>query len=96
MIGDLHAARYTDCVFDEDHFPAPGGERHPEEHWEMEWNATKMQSLDPRTSESELEVGRIIHLQSLANELSDAFTDLKRLARSHIHAVNAPERVQVP
>jgi hypothetical protein len=62
----------------------------------MEWNATKMQSLDPRTSESELEVGRIIHLQSLANELSDAFTDLKRVAWSHIHAVNAPERVQVP
>jgi hypothetical protein len=55
-----------------------------------------MQSLDPRTSESELEVRRIIHLQGLANELPDAFTDHKRVTRSHISAVNAPERVQVP
>ena len=62
MTGDLHTARYADCVFDEDHFPALGGERHPEECWEIEWNATGMQSLDPRTSESELEVQRIIHL----------------------------------
>jgi hypothetical protein len=58
-------------------------------------NATGMQSLDPRTSESELEVRKIIHLQSLANELLDAFTDHKRETRSHIPAVNAPERVHV-
>jgi hypothetical protein len=96
MTGDLHTARYADCVFDEDHFPALGGERHPEECWEIEWNATWMQSLDPHTSESELEVRRIIHFQGLTNELPDAFTDHKRVTRSHIPAVNAPERVQVP
>jgi hypothetical protein len=96
MTGDLHTARYANCVFDEDHFPALGGERHPEECREIEWNATVTQSLDPHTSESELEVQRIIHLQGLANELSDAFTDHKRVTRSHIPAVNAPERVQVP
>jgi hypothetical protein len=94
MTGDLHTTRYADCVFDEDHFPALGGERHPEECGKIEWNATRMQSLDPRTSE--LEVRRIIHLQGLANELPDAFTDHKRVTRSHIPAVNAPERVQVP
>jgi len=55
----------------------------------MECNG--LQYLDPRTSESEL-----IHLQNLANELPDAFTDHKRVTRSHIPAVNAPERVQVP
>ena len=55
-----------------------------------------MQSIDPPTSESELEVQRIIHLQNLANELLDAFTDHKKVIRSHIPAVNAPERVQVP
>jgi hypothetical protein len=81
MTGDLHMAWYTDCVFDEDHFPALGGERHPEECQEIEWNATQTQSLDPCTSESKLEVRRIIHLQSLANEQP---------------TVNAPERVQVP
>jgi hypothetical protein len=75
MTGDLHTTRYVDCVFDEDHFPTLGGERHPEECREIEWNATGMQSLDPRTSESELEVRRIIHLQSLANGLQVAFTD---------------------
>jgi hypothetical protein len=55
-----------------------------------------MQSLDLRTSESELEVQRIIHLQGLANELPDVFTDHKRVTKSHIPAINAPERVQVP
>ena len=96
MTGDLHMARYADCVFDEDDFPILGGDRHPEECREIEWNATGLQSLDPRTSESELEVQRIIHLQNLANELPDAFTDHKKMTRSHIPAVNAPERVQVP
>jgi len=61
MTGDLHTARYADCVFDEDHFPALGGDRHPEECWEIKWNTTMMQSLDPYTSESKLEVQRIIH-----------------------------------
>ena len=73
ITGDLHMTQYTDCVFDEDHFPALGGDRHLEECREIEWNATGLQSLDPRTSESELEVQRIIHFQNLANELPDAF-----------------------
>ena len=55
-----------------------------------------LQSIDPHTSESELEVQRIIHLQNIANELPDVFTDHKKVSRSHIPAVNAPERVQVP
>jgi hypothetical protein len=96
MTGDLHTARYVDCVFDEDHFPALGGERHPEECREIEWNATGMRSSDPHPSESEPGVRRIIHLQSLANELLDAFTDHKIVTRSHIPAVNASERVHVP
>ena len=96
MTGDLHTARYTDCVFDEDHFLAFRGDRHPEECREIEWNASGMQSLEPRTSESELEVQIIIHLQGLANELPDTLTDHKRVTRSHIPTVNAQERVQVP
>ena len=59
-------------------------------------DATGLQFLDPRTTESELEVQRIIHLQNLANELPDAFTDHKKVTRSHIPAGNALERVQVP
>lgn len=38
------------------------------------------------------QIVRIIHLQSLANNLSDAFTDSKRLIKSHIPAANAPEK----
>nr|CAD39881.2 OSJNBb0067G11.4 [Oryza sativa Japonica Group]CAE05263.2 OSJNBb0115I09.25 [Oryza sativa Japonica Group] len=71
------------------------GERHPEECRDIIWNATGMQSLDPRNSEAELEVQRIINLQNLANKLLDAFTDYKGMTRSHIPAVNAPERVEV-
>nr|AAK91878.1 Putative copia-type pol polyprotein [Oryza sativa]AAP52115.1 retrotransposon protein, putative, Ty1-copia subclass [Oryza sativa Japonica Group] len=95
MTGDLHTARYADCIFDEDHFPTLGGVRHLEECRDVIWNATGMQSLDPRTSEVELEVQRIINLQNIANKLPDAFTDYKGVTRSHIPAVNAPERVEV-
>nr|AAT85780.1 zinc knuckle domain containing protein [Oryza sativa Japonica Group] len=76
-------------------FPALGGERHPEECRDIIWNATGMQSLDPRTSEAELEVQRIINLQNIVNKLPDAFTDYKGVTRSHIPTVNAPERVEV-
>ena len=40
MTGDLRSARYADCVFDEDHFQALGGDRHLEECREIEWNAS--------------------------------------------------------
>ena len=60
----------------------------------MECNG--VESIDPHTSESELKVQRIIHLQNLANELSNAFTDHKKVTRSHIPTVIAPERIQVP
>jgi len=35
-------------------------------------------------------------LEGIENELLDAFTDHKRVTRSHIPEVNVPERVQVP
>jgi hypothetical protein len=96
MTRDLHTARYANYVFDEDHFPTLGGDRHQEEYREIEWNEKELQSLDPHTSECELEVQRIIHVQNLADRLPDAFTDHKRVTRSHISAVNAPERVKYP
>ena len=45
--------------------------------------------LDPPTKESELEVRRIMHLQSIANQLPDAFSDTKIVIKSHIPAANA-------
>ncbi|KAL0391165.1 UNVERIFIED_CONTAM: hypothetical protein Scaly_0473600 [Sesamum calycinum] len=52
--------------------------------------------LDPRTNDSELEVQRIIHLQSVANRLLDAFIDTKKVTKSHIPAENVPARLEVP
>ena len=39
---------------------------------------------------------KIIHLQNIANQLPDAFTDPKRVTKSHIPAVNAPIKIDVP
>ena len=54
-----------------------------------------IQSLDPRTNESELEVQKIINLQNIANNLPDAFTDYKGVTKSNVPAMNVPERVDV-
>ena len=47
-----------------------------------------MAHLDPCTSQCELEVQMIIHLQNLANELPDAFIDSKKVTKSYIPAAN--------
>ena len=55
-----------------------------------------MSHFDPRTNQSELEVQRIIQLQNLTNQLPDAFTDTKKVTKSHILAANTPARIDVP
>ena len=52
--------------------------------------------LDPHTKQSESEVQKIIHLQKIANQLPNAFTDTKRVTKSYISAVNAPARIEIP
>ena len=52
--------------------------------------------LDPRTKQSELEVQRIIHLQGLADQLPNAFTDLNKVLKSHIPAINALTHIEIP
>lgn len=97
-IGDLFTARYADCIFDEEHFPALGGGKYldSKECREIEWNSSSIHTLDPRSPDAEQEVQRIIHLQNLANDLPDAFTDLRGVSKLHIPAANAPERVEIP
>ena len=51
--------------------------------------------FNPRTKQCEQEVQRIIHLQSLANNMPDAFTDLKRVIKSYILAANASKKINV-
>ena len=67
----------------------------PEKRREITWNASVMSHFDPRTNQSELEIQRIIHLQNLANQLPDAFTDTKKMTKSHVHATNTPAWIDV-
>ncbi|GKD13676.1 retrovirus-related pol polyprotein from transposon TNT 1-94 [Tanacetum coccineum] len=58
----------------------------------MGWSEPSLLYLDPRTKQSKIEVQKIMHMQEIANQLPDAFTDTKRVTRSYIPAVNAPAR----
>jgi hypothetical protein len=91
LTGDLYTTRFADCIFNEDHFPALGGEfKYPNEYQEINWDDKSILSSDPRTQESELQVQKIIELQHFANNLSDAFTDYNGVTKSLNPAVNAP------
>jgi hypothetical protein len=97
LTGDLFIAWYADCIFNDDHFPALG--RDYKYHFkcqEINWDDKSILSSDPRTKETELHVQKIINLQNVANNLSDAFTDYKCVTKSWNHAVNTPKRVEVP
>ena len=74
---------------------SPGGEN-KQITKEISWHTTSLSYLNPCINMSELEVQKIIHLQNVANQLPDAFTDLKRITKSHIPVVNAPIRIEVP
>lgn len=93
--GDLFTARFKDCHFDESIFPILGGEN-KQLGKEICWKELSLSYLDPRTKECELEVQRIIHLQNLANQLPNAFSDPKNITKSHIPAINAPSKIDIP
>jgi hypothetical protein len=54
-----------------------------------------LEPLARDTTETKLQVQKTIHLQRLANELPNAFTNYKGITKSFNHARNAPERVEV-
>ena len=62
----------------------------PEARREITWNVSTLSHLDPHTNQCELKVQRIIHLQGIANQLLNVFTDNKKIVKSHILAVNTP------
>ncbi|KAJ0909475.1 hypothetical protein HanRHA438_Chr07g0322041 [Helianthus annuus] len=78
-------------------FPVLGGDKDKERlvTKEITWNASSLSNLDPRSGQCEYEVQNIIHLQRIANELPDAFTDTNRVTKSHVPASNAPARIEV-
>nr|GEV30249.1 putative copia-like polyprotein [Tanacetum cinerariifolium] len=93
--GDLCTARFAGCHFNESVFLTLGGDK-KQLGSEISWNELSLSHLDPRTKECKQEVQRIIHLQGLANQLPDAFTDLRRVTKSHILAANALVKIDVP
>ena len=97
LTGDLFMARYADYIFNEDHFPALGGDfKYQNECQKIIWNAQGIPPLDPRTLETEQQVQKIINLQHIVNNLPEAFTDYKGVTKSSYPASNVPERVEVP
>ncbi|KAL6124649.1 hypothetical protein ACLB2K_077161 [Fragaria x ananassa] len=73
---DLFTARFEDCHFDETYFPSLGGERNgnvPVEQQELSWSVPTTSHYDPRTSQSEIEVQRILDLQKIVDSMPDSF-----------------------
>ncbi|KAL4021530.1 hypothetical protein IC575_020332 [Cucumis melo] len=95
LTGDVFTARFADCQFNETNFPTLGGGIKKLKN-EIAWNVSLLSHLDPRTKQCELEVQKIIHLQSVANQMPDAFTDTKKVTKSYIPAANAPSRIEIP
>ena len=85
MTRNVFTARFANCHFNESVFPLLGGEKSiPKEQREISWKVSTMTHLDPHTNQCELEVQRIIHFQNIANQLPDAFIDIKKVTKSHI------------
>lgn len=77
---DLFTARFTDCYFDESIFLTLG-EENKQLVKEISWNELSLSHLDLHTKQHEHKVQKIIHMQKLANQLPDAFTDIKRATK---------------
>jgi hypothetical protein len=60
------------------------------------WDDKTILSSDPHTKEVDLQVQKIIELQQIASNLSDAFADYKCVTKSLSSVVNAPCRVEMP
>ena len=82
---DLFTERFAHCHFDEQNFPSLGGEKTKvNERREITWHASSLSYLDPGSNQCEREVQKIIHLQNIANQIPDAFTDSRKVIKSHI------------
>ncbi|GJZ86555.1 disease resistance CC-NBS-LRR class family protein [Tanacetum coccineum] len=95
LTGDAFTARCAYCHFNEAIFPPLGGEKKNHEKG-VSWSEPSLLYLDLCTKKSKTAVQRIMHMQEIANQLPDAFTDTKRVTKSYIPAVNAPTRVEIP
>ena len=79
LTGDQFQARFVDCHFNETIFSSLRGENVDlqKRNTELIWKATHFEYLDPKTKLCEQEVHRIVHLQSVVDQLPDAYIDNK-------------------
>ena len=95
LTGDVFIARFVDFHFNETTFPTLRGGTKKLEN-KITWNISLLSYLNPRTRQCELEVKKIVHLQSVANQMLDAFTDTKKVIKSYISAANTPSKIEIP
>ena len=95
---NLAEARFADCIFTEEYFPALGGGLHlsRDECREITCESMTINTYDPHTKETEQEVQTVINLKWKANDLPKVFTYSKGITKFHIPVVNALERVNIP
>jgi hypothetical protein len=64
LIGDLSMTQFPDCIFNEDHFLALGGDnKFINDGREIDWDDKSILSSDPRAKETKLQVQKILELQ---------------------------------
>ncbi|KAM1134352.1 hypothetical protein ACFX19_044193 [Malus domestica] len=99
LTGDLLTARFAVGHFDKIVFSSLGGDKNfnvPVERCELSCYTPTMSYLDPCTTQSKTEVCRILDLQSIAQSMLNAFTNLANVTRSYIPTAKAPTRIDVP
>ncbi|KAM2891650.1 hypothetical protein COP2_009915 [Malus domestica] len=97
LTGDMFTACFADCHFGEIVFPSLRGENTvPEERKKLTWVVPTLPHFDIRSIQCENEVKMIVHLQSIANQMLNAFNDAMKATKLHIPAANAPARIDVP
>ena len=66
LTSDLFTTRFADCQFDEAYFSTLGGGKtffSTKQCREISWKEDQLNTFDPRTSQIELEVQKIVQLQ---------------------------------
>jgi hypothetical protein len=97
LTDDLFTVRFADCIFNEDRFPALGGDnKFINDGPKIDWDDKSILSSNPCTKETKLQVQKILELQQIASNLPDAFTDYKCVTKSMNPTVNALYRVEIP
>lgn len=91
---DVFKARFVDCHFYEQTFPKLQTEP-TKNNKSLTWQIQSAFWNDPRTSHTDTEVQRILHLTTIIEHLPDSFADAAKITRSHIPAANTPSRIQM-